>query len=197
MRIKYCQETNFGPTIEFTESGHVDMDVFDESDNRAKDTLAVFHDKEVEELCRPIIEKHIENLQKERFTDVGHKDYNRNDIKLEREEINDESLDIEFFWDVITNYESGFSVEDFGWDENATDRNDVEYDWEDYGFLKQTPKKEDFKSALIVFAKNEFDCFINHRFDGEVFLFFEDMMENIRKASVLYHELYFYCEEWE
>ena len=58
------------------------------------------------------------------------------------------------------------------------------------GFLKQTPKKEDFKSALIIFVREEFDCFINHRFDGDVYLFLEEMFEDIRKASVLYHKLY-------
>ena len=59
MRIKYCKKTNLGPSIEFNESGHVDMDVFDESDNTDYDTLAIFYDKAVEKLCRPIIENHI------------------------------------------------------------------------------------------------------------------------------------------
>jgi hypothetical protein len=185
MRIKYCKETDLGPTIEFTESGHVDMDVFDESDNTVKDTLAVFHDEDVEKLCRPIIENYIKDLQKK----------NDDDIDLEREESNDKDLGIEFFWKTIVPYESGFSTEELGWDDNATDRNGNEYEWENDGFLKQIPKQEDFKSALSIFVKQEFECFINHRFDGDIYLFLEEMLEDIEKGSKLYHELYFISQD--
>ena len=186
MRIKYWKETDYGPTIKFTESGHVDMDVFDESDNTDYDTLAIFYDEAVEKLCRPIIENHIKDLQKENDDKrlVGH-------IDFEREESNDNDLGIEFFWDAIVHYESGFTPEELGWDDNATDRNGNDYKWGSSGFLAQIPKQEDFKSALSIFAKQEFECFINHRFDGEIYVFLEEMLEDIRKGSKLYHELYF------
>ena len=48
MRSRYIKELYYGPTIEFTPSGHVDMDVFDESDNREKEVLADFYDEEIE-----------------------------------------------------------------------------------------------------------------------------------------------------
>ena len=182
MRARYIKELYYGPTIEFTPSGHVDMDVFDESDNREKEVLADFYDEEIEKLCKPIIESHISKLQKD--------DDTVNELLIEKTDY--KKIGIGFFWKEIVHHESGFYTDDIGWDEETTDIFNKKYDWENNGFLKQIPKKKDFQKAFSIFVKDDFDCFINNRYDGVSFTeYLDDFFEVILKASILYHELYY------
>ena len=142
MRARYIKELYLGPTIEFTPSGHVDMDVFDESDNREKEVLADFYDEEIEKLCKPIIESHISKLQKD--------DDTVNELLIEKTDY--KKIGIGFFWKEIVHHESGFYTDDIGWDEETTDIFNKKYDWENDGFLKQIPKKKDFQKAFSIFG---------------------------------------------
>ena len=52
--------------------------------------------------------------------------------------------------------------------------------------------KKDFQKAFSIFVKNDFDCFINNRYEGFSFTeYLDNFFEVILKASILYHELYY------
>ena len=148
MKIRYTQNTYIRAPIQFTGTGHVDMDAFDEGGDTFLETVATFEDKRLEELCRPIIEDYESSLIKEKVN------YDADDVSIERKVIayDEKALDISYFWGVgnwedegILDLGNGFDpYTDYGWAEDATDINGEPYDWEGDNLLKQIPKKNDF-----------------------------------------------------
>lgn len=148
MKIRYTQNTYIRAPIQFTGTGHVDMDAFDEGGDTFLKTVATFEDKRLEELCRPIIEDYESSLIKEKVN------YDADDVSIERKVIayDEKALDISYFWGVgnwedegILDLGNGFDpYTDYGWAEDATDINGEPYDWEGDNLLKQIPKKNDF-----------------------------------------------------
>jgi len=117
------------------------MEAFDEGGDTYSETVAVFEDKEAEELCSPILEKYEVSLAED-------------DICIEREEVfyDKKTLDISYFWGVgdweyegILDLGNGFDpYTDYGWAEDATDIDGKPYDWESKDLVKQIPKRNDF-----------------------------------------------------
>lgn len=178
MRTKYIQDTYLGNNIEFTPSGHVDMDIFDEGGEHEKTTLAVFYDEEIEKLCKPIIEKYIKNLDKEL------------NIDLEIEKSDEEDIGIDFFWEEICPE----------WDfENDTDVKGEKFKWDSESvYKKQIPRKEDFVKACINLVKGDMECYFDNRYDGMTDLeYIESLNENILNIRELYNKLYYVYETYE
>ena len=178
MTVKYIQSIYLGNKIEFTPSGHVDMDIFDEDGDYEKTTLAVFHDEEIEKLCKPIIKNYIKNLDKD------------SDIDLEIEKSDEENVDIDFFWEEICPQ----------WDfENDTDVKGEKFKWDSESvYKKQIPRKEDFVKACINLINGDMKCYFDDRYDGITDLeYIEQLNENILKIRELYNKLYYVYETYE
>jgi hypothetical protein len=146
-RIVYTQNTYIRAPIQFTGTGHVDMDAFDEGGDNVLKTIVTFEDEELEALCRPVIEGYEASLIKEKV------DFDADDVSIEREVIlyDGKTLDISYFWGVgdweyegILDLGNGFTPKDYGWAEDATDIDGKPYDWEGKELAKQIPKRNDF-----------------------------------------------------
>ena len=140
--INYSVDYYNPSPIRFTETGHVDMDYFDEDPAAENETymLAIFYDEEVEELCRPILDAHEATLTEQSKEEWSYVNINRHEVKPEKKErIN---YGPEFFWNTFLDLGNGFNPDDFGWDE--TDINDKPYDWNTDQLFKQVPKQKDF-----------------------------------------------------
>tara|TARA_R100001510_G_scaffold15099_1_gene12476 strand:+ start:1676 stop:2320 length:645 start_codon:yes stop_codon:yes gene_type:complete len=155
MKTTYSKHSYCQAAIEFTDTGHVDMDAFDENrgDTEVK-VLAEFYDEEAESLCRPLLEKlGVELAERNKDEPVA------DEITVVREShkftgSKSKPLDISFFWGVgdwendgVLDAGNGFDVRDYGWDENTTDINDKPYEWDSKNLHKQIPKEEDFISV--------------------------------------------------
>ena len=155
MKTTYSKHSYCQAAIEFTDTGHVDMDAFDENRGDTEvQVLAEFYDEEAESLCRPLLEKlGVELAERNKDEPVA------DEITVVREShkftgSKSKHLDISFFWGVgdwendgVLDAGNGFDVRDYGWDENTTDINDKPYEWDAADFGKQIPKEEDFISV--------------------------------------------------
>lgn len=155
MKTTYSKHSYCQAAIEFTDTGHVDMDAFDQNSGDTEvQVLAEFYDEEAESLCRPLLEKlGVELAERNKDEPVA------DEITVVREShkftgSKSKPLDISFFWGVgdwendgILDLGNGFNPDDYDWDENATDILDNPYEWNSKNLHKQIPKEEDFISV--------------------------------------------------
>jgi len=155
MKTTYSKHSYCQAAIEFTATGHVDMDAFDENHGDTEvEVLAEFYNEEAESLCRPLLEKlGVELAERNQVEPVA------DEVSVVREfhqytGSKSQPLDVSFFWGVgdwendgVLDAGNGFDVRDYGWDENTTDINDKPYEWDAADFGKQIPKEKDFISV--------------------------------------------------
>jgi hypothetical protein len=204
MKTTYSKHSYCQAAIKFTATGHVDMDAFDEDHGDTEvEVLAEFYNEEAESLCRPLLEKLgvelAERNQVEPVADevsVVRKEHKYTGSKVK-------PLDVSFFWGVgdwendgVLDLGNGFYLEDYGWDENATDIYDKPYDWNTKNLHKQIPKEEDFISVCqkelaqeLRFAFGKDSEGISH---DEGVRYFQDQFD---RMIVLHRNLYL-ADDW-
>ena len=144
--VEYRLEYHYGPSFTFTDSGHVDMEAFDERDaDDHFEVLAVFHDEETERLFRTLHLELDEHHKKIHAEDSSI--YECDEVEVTRNEISKAKAtpwepDIKWWWENIACIDGGFDPDEYGWD--ATDKDGNPFDWESDDLLKQAPKLEDF-----------------------------------------------------
>ena len=125
--VEYRLEYHYGPSFTFTESGHVDMEAFDERDaDDHFEVLAVFHDEETEKLFRTLHpqldEYHKKFMQKIlQFTNVMK--YRSLEMKYQKAKATPWEPDIEWWWENIACIDGGFDPNEYGWDTTDKDGN--------------------------------------------------------------------------
>jgi len=170
--VEYRLEYHYGPSFTFTDSGHVDMEAFDErdADNRFE-VLAVFHDEETERLFRTL---HLElNEYHKKIHAEDSSIYECDEVQVTRNEISKVTPwepDIKWWWESIASIEAGFDPDAYDWD--ATDNDGNEFQWESDELLKQVPKLKDFLKVSSMHFKWRIDL---TSYDGFTF-------EEIRKS---------------
>tara|TARA_X000001382_G_scaffold129808_2_gene122742 strand:+ start:112 stop:756 length:645 start_codon:yes stop_codon:yes gene_type:complete len=199
MKIEYIKELFYQGEIEFTGTGHVDMDAFDENHHTEIQTVATFYDEEAESLCRPVLEAYGAQLEKR------NKDEPECDIlTFERKVIKDndlegKKLDISFFWGVKDwEYSSpvldcgscGFDPTDYGWAEDATDINDKPYDWATDNLFSQVPKEEDFILVCQKEIAQELRFGFNKDTDGSPEENADEAITKMQRMIILHRNLY-------
>ena len=192
MKIVYTKHTYIRAPLQFTGTGHVDMEAFDEGGDTYSETVAVFEDKEAEELCSPILEKYEASLAEEGV------DVYADSICIEREEIfyNKKTLGISYFWGVgdweyegILDLGNGFDPTDYGWAEDATDVDGKPYDWESKDLVKQIPKPNDFLLVCEKEIAHDLSGVCRH-WDGCPKQNLVEGNEKFTKMVMLYRNLY-------
>ena len=154
--IVYEKKYYLGPKIEFTPTGHVDMDVFDEGGSTYVDVLAEFHDEEAERLCRPVLEG-LEDVYNRRNKAEPEADevWVERVIQHEPEPNKLSDYGPHFFWNDFLDVSNGFFPSEFDWDEE--DNEGKPYDWDTEELFKQVPKYKDFLKVCQHEIANEME----------------------------------------
>lgn len=205
MKTTYSKHSYCQAAIEFTDTGHVDMDAFDENRGDTEvQVLAEFYDEEAESLCRPLLEKlGVELAERNKDEPVA------DEITVVREShkftgSKSKPLDISFFWGVedwgndgILDLGNGFNPDDYDWDENATDILDNPYDWNSKNLHKQIPKEEDFISVCQKELADELRFAFGKDTDG--FSYDDEvryLKDKLDRMIVLHRNLYL-ADDWD
>jgi hypothetical protein len=199
MKVEYIKELFYQGEIEFTGTGHVDMDAFDENMHTETQTVATFDDEEAESLCRPVLEAYGAQLEK-RNKDEPECDILTFERKVTKDnDLEGKKLDISFFWGVKDwEYSSpvldcgscGFDPTDYGWAEDATDINDKPYDWATDNLFSQIPKEEDFILVCQKEIAQELRFGFNKDTDGSPEENADEAITKMQRMIILHRNLY-------
>ena len=151
-RIEYRLVQYRAAPLKFTDTGHVDMDAFDEDRGHEDVTvLAVFFDEEIEKASRHLLAE-LDTKYKKENEDFPEYDQ----VDVERVVIDDKPeprVGIEWFWEEVVWVSNGFdpSVYDF----SDTDVHGKPWQWDDDGLMRQIPKPKDFVRVAMDEIKGE------------------------------------------
>ena len=138
------------PVPEFDSSGRPDLLGWDdamESHQPEEEVLAVFHEEDIAELCKPVIKAFFNTLDDDVIKEV----YQSDDVELKFETREEKIKTTKWFWEEIVQDTSVFYDHSLG----EKDVDGKEYQWEDEEVLhKQVPAMNDF----LFFVKEE-ACF--------------------------------------
>ncbi len=140
---------------EFDSKGKPDLLGWDDAvqaNQPDRDSIATFYSPEYEKVCMPAILEHSKSVD---LCEVYEAD--DAEIVVEHKYAEEEKESIPFFWEEIVDVGNGFSPQDHGWDENATDKDDNEYLWNEDEFLQQIPKYKDFVKSCQHYLGRELE----------------------------------------
>ena len=151
-----------------------------------EDTLAIFHDPDVLEACKPIIKKMYadeESLREEYQSDYV--DLNFRKVPPVKEE---DKPTLKWFWDVVI--DDFFDYEKWK-DEDGNIFDDLgnPFDWEGGGFYSQKPSLENYKIACMDYLSGDFGGAIEPE-DAPASVWESEFQEAAEKMMQLGRELY-------
>lgn len=199
MKVEYIKELFYQGEIEFTGTGHVDMDAFDENMHTEIQTVATFHDEEAESLCRPVLESYGEELEKRNKNEPECDILTFERKVTEDNDLEGKKLDISYFWGVgdweysdgVLDLGNGFDpYTDYGWAEDATDIDGKPYNWEENNLHSQIPKEEDFILVCQKEISQELRFGFNRATDGSPEENADEAITKMQRMIMLHRNLY-------
>jgi hypothetical protein len=143
---------------EFDSRGCPDLLGWDEAmhnkDEDERDVWAVFHDKDVAELCKPVIEQFFNKHHKDNYDEFtsGEPTFL---FEEDREEISTEEATLDWFWDEIVGDCFSYDL----WSEKdgvILDANAEPFDWDGGGYRKQKPAFRDYLATCSHYLAHDF-----------------------------------------